>query len=120
MAAWLWRATGLLGAWTLANGVGHTVGVWSAARAAGQAYDLRYASLVALGASLAFAGALQLWSAWAQRGGERGSLVLGGAAALFVVAQVLLFAPILPAFGLLALQVAWLAWAAAAWRRDVP
>lgn len=101
---WMPIAVGLAGAWTIANGVAHDIGVWNAARSGGWAYDLRYASLMGLGVTLAFAGALQVWGAFAMRRGERWGRVLAIAAGAFVAVQIVILIPILPAIGLLVVQ----------------
>lgn len=115
---WLAWAALALAAWTILNGIAHNVGVWNVARADGRAYDLRYASLLALGWSLVGAGALQAWGAREMWRDTRRGAWLAGAAAAFVIVLVLIYAPIFPAWGLLAMHVALLVWITISWVRS--
>jgi hypothetical protein len=110
-------ATLALGAWVALSGIAHIVGSVRVAIAEAKPYDFRYASLMLLGLSLVFAGALQVASFRAMRRGERGAFLVGGGVSLFTVGLVLLMLPILPAVGMLALNVAYLAALALAWPR---
>lgn len=95
-----------LGAWVVLTGVAHTVGVLRVALDEGKPYDLRLASLLGLGLTLVFAGLLQAGASRGLRAGARWARLLSAASALFVAGHVLLLAPILAAWGLLALQAA--------------
>jgi hypothetical protein len=112
---WLPLAAAALGAWLILNGVAHDIGVWNVARADGRAYDLRYASLLALGVTLVAAGALQIWCASAMRRGEPWARGLSAATAGFVMVHIVLLIPIFPAWGLLAFHAGWLG--VLAWER---
>ena len=105
-----------LGAWVVLTGIGHTVGSLWVNVPKGAPYDFRYASLMTLGLSLVFAGALQVGASRGLRAGARWARLLSAGSALYVVGLVLLLMPIVPALGLLALHVAYLALLAAAWR----
>lgn len=104
------------GAWVVANGVGHIVGSLDVALRAARPYDYRLASLMFLGLGLIFAGALQLAAARGVDARGHGPMALAGASALFVVATVLIFLPVLPAIGIGLLNAGLAAWLALAWR----
>ena len=115
LASW---ASLLLGAWVVLSGVAHTVGSLRV-NVGVKPYDFRFASLMTLGLSLVFAGLLQAAAGRGVARGEGWAFGLGVAASLFVVGLVLLLLPVLPAVGMLALNVALVGLLAWAWRMEV-
>ena len=90
------RVMGFVGGWFVISGLAHVQGVMATATRRGYDYDFRYAALVIVGITVAYAGVLCIW---AVRGLVRGQRHAWDRALSGTLLLLLVSAPLIPVDG---------------------